>query len=298
MRKVVLLTGPTASGKSKLALGIAEKRAIVIINGDSMQVYREIPVLSAQPTQEEQQAVPHALYGFLPITEECHTARWAGFAVKAIEEAWAKNLLPVIVGGTGLYHRTLMEGISPIPEIVADTRAKAKALREEIGPEAFHAKLKEVDPEIASRLDVGDTQRVLRAYEVWLGTGKKLSEWQQIPPTPFLDAEYQCFAILPPREVLYDNINKRFPLMLEQGALDEARAMMQVNHSTDLTGMRAHGLRELIAYLKGETSLEEAIEKSQQVTRNYAKRQTTWLKNQLPDITYITSADELLAKLG
>lgn len=297
MQKVAILTGPTASGKTKLALEIAQKIPAVIINGDAMQLYREIPVLSAQPTREEQALCPHALYGVLDIPDECTTARWAQMAVTEIRKAWEKGLLPLIVGGSGLYHKTLMEGISPVPGMSEAARKEARALIKEIGNEAFHVKLAEVDPEIAARLKVGDTQRMLRAYEVWLSSGTPLSAWQKQPPTPYLEAEYRCFALLPARAVIYDNINRRFPIMVEQGALEEVRALVEKGYSYSLTGMRAHGVRELAAYLKGECSLDEAIAKSQQITRNYAKRQTTWINHQLPDAIRIDSAAQVVEKL-
>lgn len=297
MQKVVILTGPTASGKTKLALEIAEIMPAVIINGDAMQLYREIPILSAQPTKEEQQSTPHALYGVLEIPDECTAARWAEMAVEQIRHAWQKGLLPLVVGGSGLYHKTLMEGISPVPGMSPEARAKARALIKDIGNEAFHAALLKADPQIAARLKPGDTQRMLRAYEVWLSTGIPLSQWQKAKPVPYLEADYRCFALMPPREVIYGNINARFPLMLEHGALDEARALMEKGYDEALTGMRAHGVRELIAYLKGEVTREEAIEKSCQITRNYAKRQTTWINHQMPGVMHIDSAAKLLEKL-
>lgn len=298
MQKVVILTGPTASGKTKLALEIAQKIPAVIINGDAMQLYREIPTLSAQPTREEQAQCPHALYGVLEIPDECTAARWAQMAVTEIRKAWEQGILPLIVGGSGLYHKTLMEGISPVPGMSEAARREARALITEIGNEAFHAKLAEVDAEIAARLKVGDTQRMLRAYEVWLSTGIRLSHWQKEKPVPYLpEAEYHCFALLPPREIIYDNINRRFPIMVEEGALDEVRALIEKNYSYSLTGMRAHGVRELASYLKGECTLEEAIEKSQQITRNYAKRQTTWINHQLPDAMRVDSAAQVVEKL-
>ena len=301
-RDVLVLAGPTASGKSALALevahAIAEKSESVIINADAMQQYQEIPVITAQPSSEEQQQVPHVLYGVLLAKVHGTTAMWAKAAAKEVERCFEEGKTPFLVGGSGLYLQTLMHGIAPIPEVPDDVRQEVQAMMDTLGNEAFHQELAQVDAVIAAELYAGDTQRCLRAYEVWKGTGKPLSEWQKQPSTPVLnDVRYHAFFLDKPREEVYANINTRFPKMMEAGALQEVEALLEQNLPTSLPAMRSHGVPELTAYLKGEKTLEEAVEKACQVTRNYAKRQMTWFRGRMQDFTPVQSLDALLSNL-
>lgn len=280
MQKVYIIAGPTASGKSALALEIAQNEPSVIINADSMQVYRDFPILTAQPSTAEQQAVPHKLYGFLKIEEKCDAARWAELAAKEIEAAWAQKKLPILVGGTGLYFKTLIQGIAPVPEIPREIRERAAALLEETGHAAFHAELIKKDPDSA-HLKVGDTQRILRAYEVLEATGKPLKYWHQQPTRKFLEADYDSKIIIPDRKELYARCDARFKQMMENGALEEVK-----KYPLHIS-IKIIGVPELQAFLRGEITKEEAIEKASQATRNYAKRQYTWFKNQRSDFQKI-----------
>ena len=269
-----MIAGPTASGKSAHALEIAQKQPAVIINADSQQVYRDFPILTAQPTQAEQQGIPHFLYGFLDITQKCDAATWSTLAVKEIQAAWRNNQLPILVGGTGLYLKTLMQGISPVPEIPAKIRTQTASLLKEIGNAAFHTLLLQKDP-ASAHLNIGDTQRILRAYEVLEATGKPLIYWHQQPTKAFLEnAHYEGEVLLPDREKLYANCNKRFVQMLENGAIEEVK-----KYDLNAT-IKIIGAPEIQSFLRGETSKETAIEKGSQLTRNYAKRQYTWFRNQ------------------
>lgn len=280
MQKVYVIAGPTASGKSTHALAIAQKQPAVIINADSQQVYRDFPILTAQPSPAEQKLSPHFLYGFLDITEKCDTATWASLAAAAIKTAWANGQLPILVGGTGLYIKTLIEGISPVPTIAPTIREKASILLHEMGNPAFHAMLLKKDP-ASAHLKIGDTQRILRAYEVLEGTGKPLSYWHTQPRKAFLEnVDFTGEILLPDRQKLYANCNLRFAQMLEKGAVEEVQKY-------DLnTPIKIIGAPEIQALLRGEISKETAIEKGAQITRNYAKRQYTWFRNQpLPFIT-------------
>lgn len=274
MNKVYVIAGPTASGKSAHALEIAQNEPAVIINADSQQVYRDFPILTAQPSPAEQQLTPHFLYGFLDITQKCDAATWASLAAKEIQTAWQNNQLPILVGGTGLYLKTLMQGISPVPDIPTQIRTQATALLNEIGNAAFHAMLLEKDP-TSAHLHIGDTQRILRAYEVVEFTGKPLVYWHKQPTKAFLEnAEYEGKILLPDRQELYANCNKRFAQMLESGAIEEVKRY-DLNHPIKIIGAP-----EIQSYLRGEISKEVAIEKGSQITRNYAKRQYTWFRNQ------------------
>jgi tRNA dimethylallyltransferase len=288
-RTAVVLAGPTASGKSALALAIAREFGGTVINADSMQVYRELPVLTAQPSLAERALVPHRLYGFLPVTERCSAARWSALACKEIDDALAENRLPIVVGGTGLYLKALLDGLAPVPEIPSARREEARHRLRELGKAAFHAELSRRDPQMAVRINPGDTQRMLRAWEVMAATGRSLAEWLAEPSRApsGSDTRYVKLALLPDRRRLYAACDTRFPAMVERGGLEEARSLSSFPDDAGLPGLKALGLRELIGYVRGRISLEAAIAASQQATRRYAKRQITWIRHQLAEARQI-----------
>lgn len=281
---VALIAGPTASGKSAVALNLAAARAsagleTVIINADSMQVYRDIPILAATPDADEQSQCPHRLYGAWDGAEACSAADWAARAKAEIAAAHAAGALPVLVGGTGMYIKVLLEGIAPIPEIDAQIRAEVRAMET---PDAYAA-LQAADPDRAAQLESGDSQRISRALEVMRSTGQTLAHWQQRKVGGIEDEiELHPLILLPEREWLYARCDARFEQMLEQGALEEVEALLARNLNHDLPVMRAIGVPEVAALVKGELSRAEAIAAGRQSTRNYAKRQYTWFRRQPP----------------
>lgn len=284
-KRIVLIYGPTASGKSATALDIAEKENGVIINADSMQVYDALHVLTAQPSQEEQEQAPHRLYAVLDPAEKCSAARWREMVLAEIEDAFANNQTPVICGGTGFYIKSLIEGLSPIPDVPDEIRQMAMEIQSELGNPAFHGALTKKDPAMAKKLNPHDTQRLIRAWEVFHATGKSLAYWQSLPKEgPPEDWTFEHHFINPDRDLLRQRINDRFDMMIEAGVLDEVKTLAakiengEVPHDAGI--IIAHGFRPLRAYLHGECELEDAIEQSKLETRQYAKRQRTWLRNQ------------------
>ena len=274
----LIVAGPTASGKSALALAIAREFGGVIVNADSMQVYRELAILTARPGPAELDAAPHRLYGVLPASERCSAGRWREMAVAAMAETPAK--LAIVTGGTGLYLRALRQGLSPIPDIPADVQKEGAARLARIGAPALHKELAALDPQTALRLQPGDSQRILRAWLVARATGRTLSDWRR--ETPLADTgPCLSFTLMPPREQLYAAIDGRFRRMVEQGAAEEARDFLSLGLDPSLPAMKAVGLREFGRMLAGEMSLEAAIAAAQQETRRYAKRQITWLRHQM-----------------
>ncbi|WP_374377296.1 tRNA (adenosine(37)-N6)-dimethylallyltransferase MiaA [Dongia sp.] len=285
---VVVLAGPTASGKSALALDLAEALGGTIINADSMQVYRDLPILSAQPDATDMARAPHRLYGFLALDDACDAQRWAELAAQEIDAAHAEGRVPIIVGGTGLYIRSLVSGFSPLPDIPAEVRSAARALVKEAGAEEAHRRLTARDPETAARLRPTDPQRIARAWEVLEATGQPLSWWQAQPPVPPTPHRFQAFAITPERAELYTAADARFLAMLERGALEEVSRAAALAPFSDGGGRKALGYAELAAVSAGTLSLSEAIPAAQQATRRYAKRQLTWFRHQLPQANFIS----------
>ncbi|MFQ5973137.1 MAG: tRNA (adenosine(37)-N6)-dimethylallyltransferase MiaA [Alphaproteobacteria bacterium] len=286
--RVVIIGGPTASGKSALALDLAERRNGVVINADAMQVYRELRVLTARPGPEQEARAPHRLYGIMSAGERCSAGRWRGLAVGEIEAARAAGRLPVVVGGSGLYLRALMDGIAPVPRIPDDVRRAAGALHRRLGGEAFHAMLEGRDPEMARRLSPGDGQRLVRAWEVLEATGRSLADWQR-EPHDTSRYDFEAIVLLPPRELLYATCDSRFRAMLDAGALEEVRALDKLGLSDVQPIMKALGVRELRAHLRGEIELDAAVRLAGQATRRYAKRQLTWFRHQMEEATKIAS---------
>ncbi len=276
-RRIVIIAGPTASGKSALALEIAENLNGTVINADSMQVYRDLAILTARPDAAALARAPHRLYGVLDGAELSTVASWAECARAEIAAAE----LPILCGGTGLYLRALLHGIAPVPPIPEDIRAQARALHAELGGEAFRARLALLDPEGAARLKSGDSQRLVRAYEVAAATGRPLGEWQREAAA---EAPYDAlaFTLLPPRDDLYAAIDGRFQHMVADGALEEVRALLERRLDPALPVMKALGVPELARHLEGDLTLEAAIAAAQQASRRYAKRQYTWFRHQLP----------------
>jgi tRNA dimethylallyltransferase len=274
----LIVAGPTCSGKSALALAIAELLGGVVINADSMQVYRELRVLTARPTPAEAARAPHALYGVRPAAQPGSVAWWRGEALRAMAAAHAERRLPILCGGTGLYFAALTGGIAAIPEPDSAARAEARRLLAEFGPRALHASLAKVDQATAARLRPSDSQRVARAWEVWRGTGRGLAAWQAQAAEP---APWRFSAILldPPREALRAAIAGRFAAMLAAGALDEVRKLLAARLDAALPAMRAHGVPELSAHLRGELTLAEAARRAELVTGQYGKRQATWFRH-------------------
>ena len=282
MANIIILIGPTASGKSSLALSLAKAFDGDIINADSMQVYKDLRVLSARPSEADELLALHKLYGVLDASESCSAARWRDMAVEAISDSLAQGRLPIICGGTGLYIKALTDGLNQVPEIPDQIRDEVRELQAR-DVEALHLALKDVDPEMAEILNPTDSQRMARALEVFRATGKSLTWWQAQAPikTPPADWNFTTIALLPPREILYDRCNRRFDLMLKEGALEEIAELEKRKLPNSLPCMRALGVPELIAYSRGEMSLAEAAERSCMLTRRYAKRQVTWINNQI-----------------
>ena len=276
---VALIAGPTASGKSALALALAEAGGGVIVNADSAQVYRDLPVLSAAPTPDELARAEHRLYGFLDGSVPCSAADWAQAARREIADIHAQGRLPILAGGTGLYLRTLLDGIAPVPEIDPEVRRQVR----EAPVEENRARLQELDPDAAARLKPADRARIARALEVVLSTGRTLAQWQDRREGGIGDSiALRPLILLPPRDWLYRRCDERFARMMEQGAIDEVKTLLARKLDPDLPVMRGIGVREIAACLAGEVSREEAIAAGQQATRRYAKRQYTWFAHQPP----------------
>ncbi len=281
---VVIVTGPTASGKSGLALELAEAFDGVVINADSMQIYRELEILTARPGAEALARAPHRLYGALSGDERCSAGRWRALALAEIAAARAAGKLPLVVGGTGLYLRALIEGLAEVPEVPAAVREAAEARHRELGGPGLHGELVARDPAMAARLRPSDRQRLIRAWAVLEATGRSLAEWQAeaFPESDAAPYRFLRLVRLPPRDQLYAACDARFNAMIAAGALDEVRSLRALDLDPRLPVMRALGVRELIGHLDGAESLDAAVAHAQQATRNYAKRQMTWLRTQAP----------------
>ena len=300
--KGILIAGPTASGKSALALSLAERIGGTVINADSMQVYRDLRVLTARPLPEEEARAPHLLYGHVDAAEDYSVGRWLGDAGRALAEAERARRLPILVGGTGLYFKALTQGLSTIPAVPREVRERVRGEAEGIASVEIHARLASADPQTAARLRPSDRQRIIRALEVFAATGRPLAEWQERPGVPLIRPEETVAVFLSvERAALHARIDARFDAMLKAGALDEMRALAARKLDPRLPVMKAHGVPWLLRHLAGEISLDEAAAGGKADTRRYAKRQETWFRHQLEGWKWIEpekALDHLLAKLA
>ena len=280
MRPAILIHGPTASGKTALAISLARKLDGEIINSDSMQVYSDLNVLTARPDDKELAAAPHHLFGHIDGAVRYSTGAWVKDAADKIAEIRARGKCPIIAGGTGLYLTSLTQGLSQIPKAPDEIRKQAQA-ETHANPRAAHDRLREVDPEAADRIKVGDLQRVSRALEVYMATGRSITSFQTPAPPLLKSGDWMGVALTPRRETLYARIEARFDKMVEAGAPDEARVLYERNLTRDLPVMRAHGMPGFVEYFDGDATLEAAVERAKRDTRRYAKRQFTWIAHQL-----------------
>ena len=288
MRHAVIVAGPTCSGKSALALGLAQRLGGTVINADSMQVYRELRLLTARPSEAEEAMLPHRLYGVRPAAEAGSVAWWRASALAEMEA----SDVPILCGGTGLYFASLTQGLTEIPEPLPEARAEARDRLATLGPAALHAALAAVDPESATRLNPADSQRIARAWEVWRSTGRSLTQWQRSSATP-APWRFTVLRLDPPRESLRTAIATRFAGMLAKGAVAEVEALLAQNLDPGLPAMRALGVPELSAYLLGEISLAEAEARAVLASGQYIKRQATWFRHRslaAPERTHIIHA--------
>jgi tRNA dimethylallyltransferase len=282
--KAILIAGPTASGKSAAALELAERLGGTVINADSMQVYRELPILAAHPAPEERARVPHRLYGTIPAAEAYSVGRWLDDAKKGIGDAEAEGRVPILTGGTGLYFKALQEGLAPVPDVPPEIRSLWRERAASLGAATLHRELAARDPAMAARIPPTDPQRIARALEVIDATSISLAEWQGAAAAPVLTPEGVVrLVIAPERTPLYAAIDARFDAMVETGAIEEVGALLALGLDPGLPAMRAHGVRELAGYLRGLSSREQAVAKAKTETRRYAKRQMTWLKRFMVD---------------
>jgi len=276
---LALIAGPTASGKSALALGLAKRTGGVIINADSAQIYRDLPILSAAPSQEEQDRAEHRLYGERDGALACSAADWAELATVEVQGAHGRGKLPILVGGTGLYLRTLLDGIAPVPPIDPEIRSLVRART----VDENRSELETLDFDAAKRLGSADTTRIARALEVVKSTGRPLKDWQSERQGGIgKEVELRPLILLPPRDWLYARCDARFAAMVEQGAISEVEHLLARKLDPDLPVMRAIGVPEIAAYLRGEITGEAMIAAGQQASRRYAKRQYTWFAHQPP----------------
>jgi tRNA dimethylallyltransferase len=287
--KAVLIAGPTASGKSASALELAQKSGGVVINTDSMQVYRDLRIITARPTPAEEARVPHRLYGHVDAAVNFSAGAWVTDAAKVLAEARAQNLQPIFVGGTGLYFKALTRGLSAVPPIPPEIRESVRARLERNGVEALHAELAKRDPASAERLKPRDRTRIARALEVVEATGRTLPDWHHEGLPPLLPpGEFSALFLAPERDQLYARIDARFDAMLDAGALEEVASLAARRLDPLLPSMKAHGVPALIRHLRGEMTREETAEIGRADTRHYAKRQFTWFRHQLPEFEWVT----------
>ncbi len=292
MPKTILIAGPTASGKSALALALAEKLGGEIINADSMQVYRDLRIITARPTPDEERRVPHRLYGQVDAAENYSAGRWCTDAAAVLAATRQESRPAIIVGGTGLYFNALTRGLAAVPPIPAKIRNDVRARLASEGPAALHAELTARDPAAGARLMPGDRARVTRALEVVLATGRSILDWHEenMPASLNLARAAKVF-LMPARDQLLRNIDARFDAMIVAGAVDEVRALAARKLDSSLPAMKAHGVPWLIRYLNGEVTLAEAAEHAKLETRQYTKRQATWFRNQLPEFEWVAPRD-------
>ncbi|MGT2435313.1 tRNA (adenosine(37)-N6)-dimethylallyltransferase MiaA [Bradyrhizobium betae] len=286
--KAVLIAGPTASGKSALALELALSVGGAVINADSMQVYRDLRVITARPTRADEALVPHHLYGHVDAAVNFSAGAWVSDAAKALEAVQAEGRLPIFIGGTGLYFKALTAGLSVVPPIPVEVREDVRARLERNGVEALHAELAARDPRAAERLNLRDRARIARALEVIEATGRSLLDWHQEGQPPLLPKDsFRAVFLAPERDELYARIDARFDAMLGAGALNEVERLAARHLDPLLPAMKAHGVPALIRHLRGELSLEDAATIGRADTRHYAKRQFTWFRHQLPEFEWV-----------
>jgi tRNA dimethylallyltransferase len=280
----VLIAGPTASGKSALAIRLARRLDGVVINCDSMQVYRDLRLITARPSEEDEGEAPHLLFGYVDAARNWSVGLWLKDAEGAILEARAQGLVPILAGGTGLYFKALTQGLSAMPPVPETVRAKIREMAQGLPAEELHRALAAKDPMTAARLRQSDRQRIVRALEVFEATGRSLREWQEGPHQEPLLAMPGCVGLFlaPDRDELRRRIERRFDTMLAEGALDEMRIFAARRLDPSLPAMRAHGVPWLLAHLRGDLGLEEAASQAKADTRRYAKRQFTWFRHQMP----------------
>jgi tRNA dimethylallyltransferase len=287
MQKIILLGGPTASGKSALALEWAHEFDGEIVNADSMQIYQDLDILTACPSKSDMAQKKHHLYRILKGDDPCSAERWRDLARTVIDDIWSRGKMPIIVGGTGLYFKTLVYGLSKVPDIDPDIRQEIRHSVSEYGSKIAYEKLRDLDPEMALSLSEGDSQRVSRALEVLLSTGKSLKYWQSLDPVGGLNkinVEMKCFTLIKERAVLYERCDLRFKNMIEnKTAIEEVASLMSFGYDSRLPVMKSLGVPQIMDFLKGNIPLEDAIILGQTATRQFAKRQMTWFKNQLPE---------------
>lgn len=277
-KRAVLIAGPTASGKSALAIALAHERGGVVVNADAMQVYRELRILTARPSEEDEAQVPHRLYGHVAGAGAYSVARWLADATTEIEAVWRSGRVPIITGGTGLYFKALEQGLADIPLIPPDITEKWRAAKGDL-----HAELAKRDEGAAARLNPNDRQRIIRAIEVFEGTGRPLDYWQREAQSHAMLAgtEVERIFLNPDRKVLYRRADERFARMVKEGAVEEVKALLALGIDTAKPVMKAIGVREIAAFLSGWRGLDDAIEAGQTATRHYIKRQLTWWRNQM-----------------
>jgi tRNA dimethylallyltransferase len=274
---VYVIAGPTATGKSDLSISLAKKISGAVINSDSMQVYENLEILTARPTLSEMKNINHHLYGFVDGRERYNVERWCNDATEIIKKTSAKNITPILVGGTGLYINTLINGLVDLPSIPESIKIESEKILQEFGKDFLINQIKNVDPESLNEINHNDTVRLRRIWEVFESTGKKFSEWKLNKNKKFItDYKFKILLFLPDREKNYQVVNSRFVKMMKSGAVEEVKKLLELNLNDSLPVMRAHGVPEIKKYLANESTLEECINKGQQVTRNYVKRQHTW----------------------
>ena len=295
---VLLIAGPTASGKSALALRLAEVLDGEIVNADALQLYADLRVISARPTPEDEARAPHHLFGVADAADGWSVGRWLKAAAAVLDEIAARGRQPIVVGGTGLYFKALTEGLAEIPPVPAAVRQAAAARFDAIGEAAFRQELARVDARAEARIGPSDRQRLVRAYEVFEASGRALSDWQADTRPALVQGAWRAIVLEPAREALFARCDARLEAMVASGALEETAALMARNLDPALPAMKAVGLRELASHLAGERTLVEALGLAQQETRRYAKRQTTWLRNQTPDWPRLRKEAEIAAFIG
>lgn len=296
-RPVLIVAGPTACGKSALAMAVAERFDGVVINADSMQVYAELRILTARPSATDEARVPHRLYGVLSAAETCSAGRWQEMALAEIGAAHDAGRLPVVCGGTGLYLKALTEGLAPMPDVPAAVRDALRGRLRREGAAALHRELAARDPAMAAQLHPGDGQRLARALEVLEATGRSLADWQaKSPAGPVPALRFSTILLAPPRDELYTACDRRLEAMIENGALDEVRQLIAMELDPSLPARKALGVQEFARFLAGECDLATALSAAQQATRRYAKRQMTWFRHQIvADLVSNSQVSERLA---